>query len=132
MKEKLQTEVKRNVKEEEEEEEEEKTYTSASLGTLPPQIVRDGDAEVGLVGGRGAGVELALVGVAAGPRQQRLPEDGVGGRLDDAHVGAPHVRDRQVHLDGDDLAGRVDLHVRRVVGELLALAEPHCRCRHHI
>lgn len=103
-----------------------KTYTSTRLRTLVPQILRDRDAEVRLVGRRGAGVELALVGVAARPGdQRRAAEDGVGRRVDDADVGAAGVRDGQVDGEGHDLAGRVGLHVLRVVAELQALAQPH-------
>lgn len=64
------------------------------------------------------GVELALVGVAGGPGEQGLTDDGVGLGVDDGDVGGAGVGDRELDLDVNALAWRVLLHVGHVVGEL--------------
>ena len=78
-----------------------------------------GDAEVGVVVGQ---LGEALVGVDV-ERDEGLPDDGVGRRVDDARVHRPRVRDRQERLHFHHLARRELLHLLRVVLEDRAPAE---------
>lgn len=96
----------------------------ARLGALARgEVGGHGDAEGGVVG-RQRGEVLVGVDVAhAVEGDERVPDDSVGGRVDDARVHRSTVRDRQDRLHVDDLARRELLDLVRVVLELCAPAE---------
>lgn len=94
-------------------------HTVTGGSTLASKIIRDGDAEVGLIGldaGGGGCVDI--------PGDQRGANDLVGGSGDDGDVGDTGVGGTDVDGEGDLLSCLVRLDVVLVIGELVALAKP--------
>lgn len=89
-----------------------------SLCTFATEILRNGNAERCFVGlyTRGSGCE-------SGPVSQ-LFDNRVARRVDDGNVGSSGVGRGNVKGKWDDLSSGIALHLVRVVGEFVALAEP--------
>ena len=93
-------------------------HAVSGLGALASEVRRNGDVEVLLViADTGGGRRVVVEG------DEGRADDGVGGRVDDGHVGSTGVRSSNVVGDGDLLSGRVGLDVAAVL-ELQTLALP--------
>ena len=103
---------------EEERNKDKKTYTNSRLGALAAQLGHL-DAKFCLVGGWAAAGSIIV-----GPRNQGGADDSVGRGVDDADVGVALVGNADPDLHVENVARLVALDIGRVVGELVALAEP--------
>ena len=94
-------------------------HTVTGGATLAAEVIGDGDAEVGLVGGDAGGSGGIDI-----PGDQGLADDTVGRGVDDGDVSDAGVGSADINCEVDFLAGGIGLDVVLVVGELVTLAKP--------
>ena len=86
------------------------------------EIIGNGDAEAGFVGCDTGGDACENIIV------EQLFDDGVGGSVDNRHVGGTGVRSRNIECERNDLACSPALHEISVVGIFVTLALPDVAC----